>query len=99
MAVAEKEVKGKGGVFKVTHGLQRLFAIREPDLVFFGDAGKAWITGEGPGRVPNDRIPELREWQSDLGVGIDAGGLGFYLAQPLNQGFPLRFTLRLQSRF
>src|SRR4029450_3593633 len=32
-------------------GLQRLFDIREPDIVIFGDAGKAWITGNGPGRV------------------------------------------------
>jgi hypothetical protein len=80
-------------------GLQRLFAIREPDIIVFGDAGKAWITGEGPGRVPNDRIPVLREWQYDVGFGIDAGGLGFYLTQPLNQGLPLTFTMRLQRRF
>ncbi|HEV8600385.1 MAG TPA: hypothetical protein VGQ69_13590 [Gemmatimonadales bacterium] len=80
-------------------GLQRLFAIREPDIVVFGDAGKAWITGEGPGRVPNNRVPVLREWDFDVGVGLDAGGLGFYLSQPLNRGLPLRFTVRLQRRF
>jgi hypothetical protein len=80
-------------------GLQRLFAIREPDLVVFSDAGKAWITGDGPGRVPNNRLPVLREWQYDVGLGVDAGGLGFYLAQPLNHGRPLTFTMRLQRRF
>jgi hypothetical protein len=80
-------------------GLQRLFAIREPDLIVFGDAGKAWITGQGPGRVPNNRIPLLREWEYDVGFGIDAGGLGVYLAQPLTGSRPLTFTLRLQRRF
>ena len=80
-------------------GLQRLFDIREPDIVIFGDAGKAWITGNGPGRVPNDRLPVLREWEYDVGFGLDAGGLGFYLTQPLNHGLPLTFTMRLQRRF
>jgi hypothetical protein len=80
-------------------GLQRLFAIREPDIIIFGDAGKAWITGEGPGRVPNNRLPVLREWEYDVGFGVDAGGLGFYLSQPLNRGLPLTFTMRLQRRF
>ncbi len=80
-------------------GLQRLFAIREPDIIIFGDAGKAWITGAGPGRVPNDKIPVLREWEYDVGFGIDAGGLGFYLTQPLSRGLPPTFTMRLQRRF
>ena len=80
-------------------GLQRLFAIREPDIVVFGEAGKAWITGDGPGRVPNNRIPVLKEWDYDVGFGIDAGGLGLYLTQPLNRGLPLTFTVRLQRRF
>jgi hypothetical protein len=78
---------------------QRLLNIREPDIVIFGDAGKAWITGDGPGRVPNNRIPVLREWAYDLGVGFDAGGLGVYLSQPLNGGGPLMLTARLQRRF
>jgi hypothetical protein len=80
-------------------GVQYLFAIREPDIVLFGDAGKAWITGDGPGRIPNDKLPVLREWEYDAGIGIDAGGLGFYLALPLNRSRPLSFTMRLQRRF
>jgi len=80
-------------------GLQRLLGIRDPDVVVFGDAGKAWVTGEGPGRIPNNRIPVLREWQYDFGLGLDFGGLGFYLAQPLTKGLPLTFTARLQQRF
>ncbi len=79
--------------------LQRLLAIREPDIVIFGDLGKSWITGEGPGRVPNDRLPVLREWAADLGFGVDVGGIGFYLAQPLTGSRPLLFSVRLQRRF
>jgi len=79
--------------------LQRLLAIREPDLVIFGDLGKSWITGEGPGRVPNNRLPVLREWASDVGFGVDLGGIGFYLAQPLTDSRPLLFSVRLQRRF
>jgi hypothetical protein len=79
--------------------LQRLLAIREPDIVILGDLGKSWITGDGPGRVPNDRIPVLREWAADIGFGLDAGGIGFYLAQPMTDGRPLLFSVRLQRRF
>lgn len=79
--------------------LQRLLGIREPDIVVFGDLGKSWITGEGPGRVPNDRIPLFREWAGDVGFGFDAGGIGLYLAQPLTEGRPLLFSVRLQRRF
>ncbi len=79
--------------------LQRLFGIREPDIVIFGDLGKAWISGQGPGRVPNDRLPALNEWSANVGFGFDAGGLGLYLAQPLTGGGPLLFTVRLQRRF
>jgi hypothetical protein len=78
---------------------QRLLGIREPDVVIFGDAGKSWITGNGPGRIPNDRIPVLREWASDIGFGFDAGGIGLYISQPLTGGGPLTLTARLQRRF
>ena len=80
-------------------GLQRLFAIREPDIVLLANGGKAWVTGEGPGRVPNNKLPVLHEWQFDVGLGVDAGGLGFYVVQPLSGGLPLTFTVRLQRRF
>lgn len=80
-------------------GLQRLLSVREPDIVIFTEAGKSWITGLGPGRVPNDRIPVLREWEADIGFGLDVGGIGVYLAQPLTGSRPLTFTARLQRRF
>ena len=78
---------------------QRLLAIREPDVVIFADAGKSWITGDGPGRIPNNRVPVFREWATDIGFGFDAGGIGVYLSQPLKGGRPLTLTMRLQRRF
>ncbi|MGH7559789.1 MAG: hypothetical protein ACRENB_02085 [Gemmatimonadales bacterium] len=80
-------------------GLQRLLGIVEPDVVIFGDAGKAWLAGDGPGRVPSDRLPNLDEWKYDLGFGMDAGGIGVYIAQPFTDGRPLTITVRLQRRF
>jgi hypothetical protein len=80
-------------------GLQRLLGLNEPDLVVFGDAGNAWLAGDGPGRVKSSRIPNLGEWKYDIGLGLDAGGVGVYVAKPLTDGLPLRLVLRLQRRF
>jgi outer membrane protein assembly factor BamA len=81
------------------NALQRVLGIREPDIVIFGDAGKSWITGAGPGRIPNNRIPKLDEWAYEVGFGFDAGGVGLYITQPMTQGRPLTVSLRLQRRY
>ncbi len=80
-------------------GAGRFIGIEEADLVILGDAGKAWLAGDGPGQVPANRIPSLHEWKSDVGVGLDAGQIGAYLAKSLSQGEPVRFIVRLQRRF
>jgi hypothetical protein len=79
--------------------LQQLLGIEQAELVLMGNVGKAWLTGEGPGRVPNNRIPKFGEWEKDVGVGIDAGGIGLYLAKGISADRPLRFTVRLVRRF
>ena len=79
--------------------LQRFLGIEDPDLVVLGDAGSAWLAGNGPGRVPSDRIRSLSEWKADAGVGIDAGGIAFYLVKAVTDGEPLRFYVRLEQRF
>lgn len=79
--------------------LDRVIGIRQPDLVFFVDAGDAWLAGDGPGRVPANRLPVLREWAADLGVGLDAGGMGIYMAKALTGNEPLRLSVRLKQRF
>jgi surface antigen Omp85-like protein len=80
-------------------GAKSLFALQGPDLVVFADAGQAWLVGGGPGRLPADRLPTLGSWLADLGLGVDWGGLGLYVAKAVTAGERLRFTLRLDHRF
>ena len=80
-------------------GAGRFIGIEEADLVILGDAGKAWIAGDGPGQVQSDRIPSLHEWKTDVGIGLDAGEIGAYLVKGLSEGQPVRFIVRLQRRF
>ncbi|MBA3258232.1 MAG: hypothetical protein H0T68_02050 [Gemmatimonadales bacterium] len=77
----------------------RFIGIEEADLVLLADAGKAWLAGSGPGQVPVDRIPTIGEWRVDLGVGLDAGGIGAYLAKGISEGGPVKLLFRLQRRF
>jgi hypothetical protein len=79
--------------------VEQAFGLDQVDLVVHADMGKAWLAGDGPGRVPSDRIPSLDEWLYDVGVGLDAGGIGAYLSKALTDGQPIRFFVRLQRRF
>jgi hypothetical protein len=79
--------------------LQQILGIEQAELVLMGNIGKAWLSGDGPGRVPNNRIPKFGEWEKDIGVGVDAGGIGLYVAKGLASNWPLRFTVRLVRRF
>jgi hypothetical protein len=77
----------------------RFIGVEEADLVFFSDAGKGWLAGSGPGQVPVNRIPVLDEWAFDVGVGLDTGDIGAYLAKSVSNGEPVKFVVRLQRRF
>ena len=77
----------------------RFIGIEEADLVFLGDAGKGWLAGDGPGQVPVNRIPSFHEWNVDVGVGLDTGAIGAYLAKGLDDGESVKFVVRLQRRF
>jgi len=77
----------------------RFIGIDDPAVVVFGNAGSAWLSGDGPGKVPNNKIRSISEWKADLGIGLDAGGVGAYLAKSLSDGEPVRFFLRLERRF
>jgi hypothetical protein len=76
-----------------------LLRLEGPDLVVFGDAGQAWLVGNGPGRLPSDQLPTLGSWLAELGLGVDWGGFGLYLAKAVTTGEHLRFTVRLDHRF
>ena len=49
--------------------------------------------------MPVNRIPVLSEWALDVGVGLDAGEIGAYLAKSLSSDESVKFTVRLQRRF
>ncbi|HUL02562.1 MAG TPA: BamA/TamA family outer membrane protein [Gemmatimonadales bacterium] len=76
-----------------------LWSLQGPDFVVFGDAGQAWLVGSGPGRLPENKFPTIGSWLADLGLGIDWGGLGVYVAKGVTSGEPVRLTLRLDHRF
>jgi len=80
-------------------GTKSPISLQGPDVVVFGDAGQAWLVGNGPGHVPSDKFPTLGSWLGDIGLGLDWGGLGVYLAKAVTSGEPVRLTLRLDHRF
>jgi hypothetical protein len=70
-----------------------------PDLVVFADIGSAWLVGEGPGRLRSDRLPVFGSFETDLGIGLDSGPLGLYMAKGISgRNQPVRFSLRLGRR-
>ena len=80
------------------------FHVSGPDLVLFADAGRAWSVSRGgsagPDIIPADRLPSLSTFRTDLGLGLDFGPLGFYLAKPLDQAIrTVTFTVRMGRRF
>ncbi|HEX5004658.1 MAG TPA: hypothetical protein VFV65_05040 [Gemmatimonadales bacterium] len=77
----------------------RIIGIQTADLVFLSDLGTAWLSGTGPGHVPNNRLPSLDTWTADIGAGIDFGFIGAYLAKSVTDDGPVRLSIRLQRRF
>lgn len=76
------------------------FHVSGPDVVVFADAGRGWLTGTNPGAVSSDRLPALRTFSADLGLGMDFGPIGFYLARAVDAGeHPVQFTVRMGRRF
>lgn len=72
-----------------------------PDIVVFADAGYAWSVGTSTGQIPVGGLPGLRNWLPDVGVGLDLGPLGFYVAKSIGTQAreDLTFTVRLGRRF
>lgn len=76
------------------------FHVTGPDIVVFADAGRAWMGGSGADRIPMDRLPALSTFKGDIGLGLDLGPIGFYLAKALDQADrPVSFTVRMGRRF
>lgn len=69
--------------------------------VLFADAGRGWTVGDGDPAIRQDRgLPALSSFRTSLGLGVDFGGLGFYLAKSVTTGSePVNFLVRLGRRF
>ncbi len=70
--------------------------------VLFADAGRGWIVGPSDGTLTYGRstLPPLSSYRSDIGGGLDFGGLGFYAAKALSPASPpVNFFVRLRHRF
>jgi hypothetical protein len=75
---------------------------RDGTWVVFADAGRGWLVGEPNGTLTyaSGRIPSFDTFRTDIGGGIDFGGVGFYLAKAMSDSDePLRAFLRLRHRF
>jgi hypothetical protein len=82
----------------------RYFGARsDASWVMFFDAGRGWMVGEpvaDNSTYPKGKIPPVNTFRSDIGLGLDFGGLGVYAAKALSRSEePVNFFLRLQRRF
>jgi hypothetical protein len=80
------------------------FHVSGPDLVVFVDAGRAWSVARngivGADVIPADQLPAINTFKTDVGLGLDFGPLGFYLAKPLDRADrSVTFTVRMGRRF
>ncbi|MBI1809802.1 MAG: hypothetical protein HYR75_07895 [Gemmatimonadetes bacterium] len=70
--------------------------------VLFADAGRGWRVGTPDGRLTysDHTVPGFDSYKTDLGIGVDFGGLGVYWAKSASDASePSRFLLRLERRF
>lgn len=69
--------------------------------VLFADAGRGWTVGDGAPEIRQDRgLPALSSFRTSLGLGVDFGGLGFYLAKAVSTSDEkMNFLVRLGRRF
>lgn len=69
--------------------------------VIYADAGRGWRVSEGDPALRQDRgLPPLSSFRTSLGVGVDFGPIGFYLAKSVSTPEEaLNFVVRLGRRF
>lgn len=71
--------------------------------VLFADAGRGWRVGSPDAAgLTYDRgtLPPISSFRTDLGVGLDVSGIGFYAAKAISSPRePMNFFVRLRHRF
>jgi hypothetical protein len=76
------------------------FHVSGPDLVVFADAGRAWQVGSVSGTIPANRLPSFNTFKTDVGLGLDFGPIGLYVAKPLDRDIQdVTFSVRMGRRF
>lgn len=77
------------------------FTVR-PSIVAFVDAGRGWLVGDRLGelRYPSGALPALDTYRTDLGLGLDLGIAGLYVAKAVSTPKePANFFVRIHNRF
>jgi hypothetical protein len=72
------------------------------EWVLFADMGRGWLVGPQDGGLsyPSGLLPPLSSYKSDVGLGIDFGGIGVYAAKALTDDSEgVRLIVRLTRRF
>jgi len=77
------------------------FTVR-PSAVAFVDAGRGWLVGsrEGTLRYPSGSLPPFGTYRTDVGLGLDLGVAGLYVAKAVSASKePANFFVRIHNRF
>lgn len=75
---------------------------RDAQWVVFADVGRGWLVGarDGERQYPSDALPSLGTFKSDVGVGLDLGLVGVFVAKSVTDASqPANFLVRIRQRF
>lgn len=84
-------IRVRGAVFRV-----------KPSAVVFADAGRGWLVGPGQENLRYSAwsLPGLDTFRTDVGVGLDLGILGIYVAKAVSVAEePANVFVRFRNRF
>jgi outer membrane protein assembly factor BamA len=81
-----------------------LGGLRRSDMawVLFFDAGRGWLVGDQVGEIQYESgsLPSFGTFRTDIGLGIDLGLLGIYVAKSISQSKePANVFVRIRHRF
>ena len=74
----------------------------KPSAVAFVDGGRGWLVGPRSGdlRYPSGSLPGFDTWRTDVGLGLDLGIIGLYVAKAVSDPeAPANFFVRFRGRF
>jgi hypothetical protein len=74
----------------------------KPSAVAFVDAGRGWLVGrhEDDLQYSSGSLPGFDTWRTDVGLGLDLGIAGMYLAKAVYEAKePANFFVRIRGRF